>query len=86
VDQWISFSKPGCYPLVLDPVVAGSRLTKVLIDGGSELNILFSKTLKRMKLDITNMLTRSTSPFYDIVLGNTAIPLDSMVLLVTFGT
>jgi hypothetical protein len=32
------------------------------------------------------MLTRSTSPFYDIVLGNTAIPLDSMVLLVTFGT
>jgi hypothetical protein len=45
-----------------------------------------TKTLKRMKLDITNMITRSTSPFYDIVLGNTAIPLDSMVLLVTFGT
>jgi hypothetical protein len=28
--------------------------------------------------------TKSTSPFYSIVLGNTAIPLGSVVLLVTF--
>jgi hypothetical protein len=38
-----------------------------------------------MKLDITHMLTKSTSPFYGIVPGNTAIPLGSVVLLVTFG-
>jgi hypothetical protein len=38
-----------------------------------------------MKLDITHMLTKSTSPFYNIVLGNAAIPLGSVVLLVTFG-
>jgi hypothetical protein len=31
------------------------------------------------------MLTKGTSPFYDIVLGNTAIPLGSVVLPVTFG-
>jgi hypothetical protein len=38
-----------------------------------------------MKLDITHMLTESTSPFYGIVPGNAAIPLGSVVLPVTFG-
>jgi hypothetical protein len=36
-DQWTSFSEPGRFPLVLKPVVAGSRLNKVLIDSGSGL-------------------------------------------------
>jgi hypothetical protein len=84
-DQWTSFSEPGRFPLVLEPVVAGSRLNKVLINGGSELNVLFTKTLKKTKLDITHMLTKSTSSFYDIVPGNAAIPLGSVVLPVTFG-
>jgi hypothetical protein len=84
-DQWTSFSEPGCFPLFLKPVVAGSRLNKVLIDGGSRLNVLFTKTLKKLKLDITHMLTKSTSPFYCIISGNTAIPLGSVVLPVTFG-
>jgi hypothetical protein len=66
-------------------VVAGSRLNKVLIDGGSGLNVLFTRTLKKMKLDITHMLTKSTSPFYGIVPGNAAIPLGLVVLPVTFG-
>jgi hypothetical protein len=38
-----------------------------------------------MKLDITHMLTKSTSPFYGIIPGNAAIPLGSVVLPVTFG-
>jgi hypothetical protein len=59
--------------------VAGSRLNKVLIDGGSRLNVLFTKTLKKMKLDITHMLTKSTSPFYGIIPGNAAIPPGSVV-------
>jgi hypothetical protein len=84
-DQWTSFSEPGWFPLVLKPVVAGSKLNKVLIDGGSGLNILFTKTLKKMKLDITHMLTKSNTPFYGIVPGNAAIPLGSVVLPVTFG-
>jgi hypothetical protein len=84
-DQWTSFSEPGRFPLILKPVVASSRLNKVLIDGGSGINVLFTKTLKKMKLDITHMLTKSTSPFYGIVPGNAAIPLGSVVLPVTFG-
>jgi hypothetical protein len=46
-DQWMSFSEPGKFPLVLDPVVAEVKLTKVLIDGGSGLNIIFVSTLKK---------------------------------------
>jgi hypothetical protein len=68
-DQWTSFSKPGRFPLILKPVVAGSRLNKVHINGGSGLNVLFTKTLKKMKLDMTHMLTKSTSPFYGNVPG-----------------
>jgi hypothetical protein len=66
-------------------VVAGSRLNKVLINGGSGLNVLFTKTLKKMGLDITYMLTKGSSPFYGIVPGNAAIPLGSVVMPVTFG-
>jgi hypothetical protein len=83
-DQWTSFSELGRFPLVLKPIVASSKLNKVLIDGGSGLNVLFNKTLKKMKLDNTDMLTKGASPFYGIVLGNAANPLGSVVLLVTF--
>jgi hypothetical protein len=74
-DQWTNFSEPGRFPLVLKPVVVGSKLNKVLIDGGSGLNVLFAKSLKKMGLDITNILTKSNTPFYGIVPGNAAIPL-----------
>jgi hypothetical protein len=85
IDQWTSFSELGHFPLVLKPVVTGSKINKVLMDGGSGLNILFTKTLKKMKLDITDMLTKSALPFYGIVLGNADIPLGLVVLLVNFG-
>jgi hypothetical protein len=63
----------------------GSRLNKVLIDGGSGLNVLFTMTLKKMKLNITHMLTKSTLRFYGIIPRNSAIPQGSVVLPVTFG-
>jgi hypothetical protein len=84
-DQWTSFSEPGRFPIVLKPVVACSKLNKVLIDGGSELNVLFTKTMKKMGLDITHMLTKGSSPFYGIVPWNAAIPLGSVVLPITSG-
>jgi hypothetical protein len=73
------------FPLVLDPIVAGSQLTRVLIDGGSGLNLLFVSTLKKMGLNISKMLNPSRAPFYSIIPGNAAIPLDSVDLPITFG-
>jgi hypothetical protein len=85
-DQWTSFSGPGKFPLVLDPVVAEVRLTKVLIVGGSGLNLIFASTLRKMGLDFMDMLVPSKSPSYGIVPDNAAHPLGTVVLPVTFGT
>jgi hypothetical protein len=65
--------------------MVGSKLTQVLIDGRSGLNLLFVSTLKKMGLNISKMLTPSRAPFYGIVPGNVATPLGSVVLPVTFG-
>jgi hypothetical protein len=56
-DQWTSFTELEKFSLVLDPMLSGSQLTPVLIDGGSGLNLLFASTLKMMGLDISKMLT-----------------------------
>src|SRR5688572_26875798 len=61
-------------------------MTKVLIDGGSGLNVIFTKTLMKMCLDVMDMLTPTDSPFYEIVPGNAAISLGQVVLPVAFGT
>ena len=37
-------ARPGHYLLVVDPIVRKKRLTKVLMDGGSGLNILYVDT------------------------------------------
>ena len=39
---------PGRYPLVVDLIVGPKRLTKVLMDGGSGLNIMYAKMLDEM--------------------------------------
>ena len=85
-DQWTSFSEPGKFPLVLDLVVAGSILTRVLINRGSGLNLLFASTITKMGLDISDKLKPSKAPFYSIVPGNASFPVGTVVLPVTFGT
>jgi hypothetical protein len=39
---------PGHYPLIVNPIIGNARLTKVLMDGGSGLNILYAETLDLM--------------------------------------
>jgi hypothetical protein len=41
---------PGVYPLIVDPVITNTRLTKVLMDDGSSLNIIYSQTLDLLGL------------------------------------
>jgi hypothetical protein len=67
-------------------VVAEVGLTKVLIDGGSGLNLIFASTLRKMGLDFMDMLVPSKSPFYGIIPGNAVHPLGTVVFPVTFGT
>ena len=67
-------------------MVAGSILTRVLIDGGSGLNLIFMITISKMGLDISYKLKPSKAPFYGIVPGNASFPVGTIVLPVTFGT
>ena len=41
----------GRYPLMVDPIIGTKRLTKVLMDGGSSLNIMYTETLDAMGID-----------------------------------
>jgi hypothetical protein len=85
-DQWTSVGNTGHYPLVLDPTIAGMTVTKVQIDGGVGLNIIFSNTLRKMWLEFTGMISPTSVPFYEIVPGKAAMPLGQITLPVTFGT
>ena len=47
-DHPTHIATPGRQALVVDPVVEGTRLRKVLMDGGRGLNILYPETLQGM--------------------------------------
>ena len=48
--------QPGRYPLVVDLIIGMKLLTKVLINGGSGLNIMYAETLDAMAIDRLRIL------------------------------
>ena len=69
-----SILHPGRYPLMVDPIVGPKWLTKVLMDGGSGLNIMYAKTLDVMGVDRTH-LHPIRAPFHGIIPEKQATPL-----------
>jgi hypothetical protein len=59
---------PGKYPLVVDPVIGDVRLTKVLMDGGSSLNIIYAETLGLLRVDLSSVRA-GAAPFHGITPG-----------------
>jgi hypothetical protein len=76
---------PGRYPLVVDPVIGNARLTKVLMDGGSSLNIIYTETLGLLGIDLSTIRAGAV-PFHGIVPGKRVLPLGQLDLPVCFGT
>jgi hypothetical protein len=76
---------PGKYPLVVDPVIGNARLTKVLMDGGSSLNIIYAETLRLLEI-ILSTIRAGAVPFHRIIPGKRVQPLGQLDLLVCFGT
>jgi hypothetical protein len=74
---------PGRYPLVVDPVISNARLTKVLMDGGSSLNIIYAETLGLLGIDLS-MIQAGAAPFHGIVPGKRVLPLGQLDLPVCF--
>jgi hypothetical protein len=75
---------PGRYPLVVNPVISNARLTKVLMDGGSSLNIIYAETLGLLEIDLS-MIRAGVAPFHGIVPGKRVHPLGQLDLPVCFG-
>jgi hypothetical protein len=78
-------SSPGRYPLVVDPVIGNARLTKVLMDGGSSLNIIYAETLGLLRVDLST-IRAGAAPFHGIVPSKRVQPLRQLDLPVCFGT
>jgi hypothetical protein len=49
-DQWVAIPKLGRFPLVLDPCINSVRFKRVLVNGGSSIDILFHNSLPALKL------------------------------------
>ena len=71
--------------LVLSPIVDGFHLTKVLMDGGSGLNLIYEETLQKMDIN-WNRITRSSTTFREIIPSREACCIGKITLDVVFGT
>jgi hypothetical protein len=76
---------PGQYPLVVNPVIGNARFSKVLMDRGSSLNILYVHTLRLLGIGL-DQLRPSTTPLHGVTPGKHVQPLGQIDLPVWFGT
>ena len=75
-EPWRSSARvdnPGEVALVVAPQVGEYKFTKVLMDGGSSINILYYDTFRRMNLTDKDLKTSSTI-FHGVVPGKLAYP------------
>jgi hypothetical protein len=77
--------KLGWYPLIVSPIVKNIKLNRVLVDGGSSLNILFLKTFDQMGLS-RSAPRPNQAPFHNIGPGAAATLVSQITLSITFGT
>jgi hypothetical protein len=56
---------PGQYPLVVDPVIGNVRFSKVLMDGGNNLNILYVHTLRLLGIGLDQLRPSASNPRAD---------------------
>ena len=47
--------------MVLDPIVDGFHLTRVLMDGGSSLNLIYADTVRKMGIDPSRIKPSNTT-------------------------
>ena len=75
---------PGHLALVVAPQVGWYKFTKVRMDGGSNINILYYETFCPMGLTDKN-LKPSNTVFHGVVPGKSAYPVGKIALEVVFG-
>ena len=71
--------------LVLDPIIDGFHLTRVLMDGGSSLNLLYQETVRQMGTDPSRIKPTKTT-FKGVIPGVEAYCTGSITLEVVLGS
>ena len=70
---------------MLDPIIDGYRLTRVLMDGDSSLNLIYEDTIHRIGIN-PSRISQSNTTFEGMIAGVEAYGRGSVVLEVTFGS
>ncbi|XP_034586598.1 uncharacterized protein [Setaria viridis] len=81
-DHWVHIPDPRSY--LLAPTIDIVLLSKVVIDGGNDLNIIFTETLKRMDFNFERLLP-CEDPFF-IIPGKGSYPIGRVIVPITFDT
>src|SRR3954462_12907352 len=76
---------PGHAPLVLEARIGNYDMSRVFMDGGSGINIIFTRTLDDMLIQ-NNALKSLGTTFHGIVPGKAVYPLGRISLEVVFGS
>jgi hypothetical protein len=79
VDRWVAIPEPGRFPLILDPCINSVQFERVLMDGGSSINILFRSSLLALKLTQADLKPYDTQ-FWGVLPGQSSIPLGQITL------
>src|SRR3954464_13773568 len=72
-DHPSAIPRPGHAALVVEAQIGGFNMSKVFIDGGSGLNLLFINTLRAMGIS-PNALSPTETVFHGVILTNPAHP------------
>jgi hypothetical protein len=84
-DRWAIIPEPGQFSLVLDPCINNVRFERVLIDGGSSIDILFRNSLPALKLSQAD-LKPYEAQFWGVLPRQSSIPLGQITLPMQFWT
>jgi hypothetical protein len=63
-----TFLSRGAFPLSLTLIIGKTRLSRVLMDGGSSLNLLYTETCDVMGLS-QGVIWSSDTTFHGVILG-----------------
>ena len=84
-DRPVNANQGNPAALVLDPIIDGFHLTRVLMDGGSSLNLLYQDTVRKMGID-HSVIKPTKATFRGIIPGVEASCTGSIALEVVFGS
>jgi len=83
-DHPIQVPRPGHSALVLKAQIGGYNMSKIFMDAGSGINLIYADTLRAMNHSLTN-LAKTETTFHGIVPAAPVLPLGKITLDVIFG-